>query len=340
MRIASRFSPLLAAIVAALAASPRPARAQSNAAAAQTLFDEAKGLIAKGDWSHACPKLAESQRIDPTGGTILHLARCHMNEGKTATAWAEFHQALSVARRDGRSDREDAARAHIAALEPKLSKLVVVADDPSSELAIARDGEAVGRALWGTAVPVDPGAHEIVASAKGKKEWRARIAIAGDARSQTIHVPALEDDAHAAVVAPVVARPPANEAPAPTPEAPSRGSTQRTLGFVAGGAGLAGLAVGTAFGLISKSKHDDARSNCTGPSGKECNADGVALDGDAVSAGNVSTIAFVAGGALLATGAVLWLTAPRREETPTAGSIALVPSGGPGAGGLTMRGSW
>jgi hypothetical protein len=45
------------------------------------------------------------------------------------------------------------------------------------ELHELKDGEQLGRALWGTAVPVDPGSHVIEAMAPGKKPFRVVVEI-------------------------------------------------------------------------------------------------------------------------------------------------------------------
>src|SRR3954452_18931589 len=111
-----------AVAVAALAigvATAGTARA-GDPATAQTLFDQARKLMAQERWAEACPKLEESQRLDPAGGTLLHLALCREKEGRIATAWAIYQDALAQAKRDGRKDRADVAQKHIGELAPRL----------------------------------------------------------------------------------------------------------------------------------------------------------------------------------------------------------------------------
>jgi len=97
----------------------------------------------------------------------------------------------------------------------------------------------------------------------------------------------------------------------------------------AGGVGVAGLAVGTIFGLQSMSKHDDAAAKCPGACSDQA---GVDLWNDARSAGNISTIGFVVGGVGLATGAVLWLTAKPTRTTALRAEV--------GPATVQIRGTW
>jgi serine/threonine-protein kinase len=319
--------------------------ASRDSASAQALFEEGKRLMNAGDFAVACPKLAESHRLDPSGGTMLHLALCHMKEGKTATAWLEFNQALSTARRDRRADRETFARARIAELEPRLSRLTVAVDSVArvDGLVVKRDATPIGEATWGQAVPVDPGEHDVTASAPGKKTWSTKVTVKGDGARTAIVVPALEAEASAAPALPAspapMAAPPASVAVEPAPAPPidaSSWSARKTMALVVGGVGVAGLAVGGVFGLVSKSKHDDADTHCKlGPSGNACDATGVSLDADAVSAGNISTVAFGAGAAALVTGVVLWLTAP----SPSSVTVGVGPAPR-GAAGLSLHARW
>ena len=93
---------------------------------------------------------------------------------------------------------------------------------------------------------------------------------------------------------------------------------------------------GRAFGLVAGSKKSEyqqhqAHGSCID---ETC----VTLSKDALSAANASTIAFVAGGALVATGLVLWLTAPGRAAEGH--GVALVPTAGPQGAGVSVSGSW
>lgn len=87
---------LLAAIAACAWSAPVQAQT-SNAALAESLFREGKRLSGERKFADACPKFAESYKLDPGLGTLLNLAICHESEGKPATAWAEFSETSSRA---------------------------------------------------------------------------------------------------------------------------------------------------------------------------------------------------------------------------------------------------
>src|SRR5260221_419371 len=173
----SRWVLVIACSAIGAASFPGAARADSSLtdkAAAQTLFDEGRKLMAAGKLAEACPKLAESQKLDPGVGTQFNLADCYERLGQTASAWAGFLEAASTARAMGQGDREKVAKERAGTLAPRLSRLTITSSEgtPPAGLDIKKDGAPVGRALWGTAIPVDPGSHLVEVSAPGKKTWQ------------------------------------------------------------------------------------------------------------------------------------------------------------------------
>src|SRR5260221_8706952 len=159
--------------------APLSASAQSagaEVALAEALYQKGRQLMAEGKYAEACPKFAESYRLDAATGTLLNLAACHESEKKLATAWAEFSEAAASARRDHRDDRVKFAEEHLAAIEPKLSRLTVTvapnAEVPQLKLQV--DGAVVLAAARGVPAPVDPGEHVVEAHAPGRKRWSQR----------------------------------------------------------------------------------------------------------------------------------------------------------------------
>src|SRR5271166_3476943 len=103
---------------AGLWSSSATAADSNQGALAEALFRSARELMAAGKYAEACPKLAESNRIDPKLGTLMNLALCHEKAGKTASAWAEYVQAGEIAQRTGQKERAQVARDKAQALEP------------------------------------------------------------------------------------------------------------------------------------------------------------------------------------------------------------------------------
>ena len=168
---------------------PVAASAESSSATAHSLFLEARTAMDKGDYEAACPKLEESMRLDPAVGTQLNMADCYERVGKVGSAWAGFLDAASMAKSSRQPEREKLARARAKALEPRLPRLLIDADASAEPgLEILRDGIGVGSASWGSALVVDPGAHDVVASAPGKMSWRT-VVDAKEGQTARVTVP-------------------------------------------------------------------------------------------------------------------------------------------------------
>ncbi|MBV9950015.1 MAG: hypothetical protein JOZ69_24455, partial [Myxococcales bacterium] len=255
----------------------------------------------------------------------------------------------SKARAAGQAGRAKVASERAAALAPKLSNLIV--DVPSevrvAGLEIRRDGELLGPAEWGTPLPTDPGDHKVQASAPGHKAWEKPISVAGGAATARLSVPALEVIPPVETAAPVATVPATPRetplAPIPTKDAvdqPSAG-IGRPLGLVLGGVGLAGIAVGAVFGLLTKGAVDRANQEC--PS-RTCGPGYVPAMHDhdqAVQFGLISDVGFIAGGAFVVGGTALFLlSGPGGKRSSEETGLAVMPTAGPLGGGLSLQGSF
>jgi hypothetical protein len=338
----SRLLPTAVVVATALAAVLGPAaaaRAQSSdPVAAQALFDTAKRLMTDHRYAEACPKLEESQRLDPAIGTHYAMAECYEKAGRLASAWVAYLDVASEAGAQKRADREQFAKARAAALAPRLSRIAVVvpAASRTDGLEIKRDGETLHDAQWGLPVPADPGSHVIMATAPGKLPFQTTVVVHDEGKVQEVQLPALAD---APPAPPVAVGPKPAPVAEPTSVAPAEGphglGTQRILAIAAGGVGLAGVVVGSIFGLETLSKHSGSQQQCQG---NVCSPTGLQDVSDGKNAGNVSTIAFAVGGAAIAGGVVLWLTAP--SGSSKVGSLGVTPLVGLDSGGFSLRGTW
>jgi hypothetical protein len=336
---ARRALALAALLAAATRASPALAR-NGDAAAAEVLFDEARRLLASGDVKAACPKFAESYRLDPALGALLNLAACHEKEGRLATAWSEYRDAEAQAVRARDEDRRKYAKKQAAAIEPRLPRLAVAITETPRGLAVTRNGEPMGEASFGLLLPVDPGPQELAATAPGRERWTKRLTLDEGARVRVV-VP----DLPVAKVDPAAARPPPlASAPAPAPVAPppslprdSSSSGQRTTGFALGGAGLAALAVGGIFAGLTAAKKASADERCPD---KLCDAAGLGDVATARTYAWVADITLGAGGALVIVGGILALTAGPASDPASTGALRVAPAVGSRSGGLVVGGSF
>jgi hypothetical protein len=338
---------VIAAAVSTLSSGWAAAQTSSDQAAAEALFKQGRDLMTAGQLADACPKFAESQRLDPAPGTLLNLATCYERNGQIASAWVTYKEAASAARKVDQNDRARMARDKAAELEPKLPTLTIVVPSASDrgDLELRRDGQSVGRAEWGVPIPVDPGPHVIDAAAPGRKGWQGKTQVAGVAAKQSIEVPLLEPLPNAAEVNVPAPAPPPVVAPAPvdqTPSSPgaasSAGAGQRTTAWVVGGVGVAGLLAGGALGIVSAIDHGAATDHCVDVgSGTVCNASGYAQSRDAEHAATAADIALAAGGTLVVVAAILYFTAPTKRA---ASAWTAAPIVGARSGGVAVEGSF
>lgn len=308
----------LAIVSATFLVCAAPASAQVRAedkAAAQVLFDDGRKLLSEERFVEACAKFQESQRLDPGLGTMLYLADCLERSGRTASAWATFLEAASIAGKTGETRRKEIAEVRARNLEPKLARVTIRVPESArvKDLKIARNGESVWQASWGVALPVDPGVQEIVVSAPGRETWSTKLSVLESAQG-AVDVPVLKQ-------APQTAAPPSRTpsaapmatAPPPGAAKPPKEEERSALPYILGAGGVIGLGLGSYFGLQAMTRNDESKEVCRTET--LCSPNGVTLREDAQEAGTISTIAFIAGGALLASGIVLYVLPDADSET-------------------------
>jgi hypothetical protein len=299
---------------------------------AEALFRSGRQLMGQGDYAQACPKFAESNRIEPKLGTLLNLALCHERIGKTASAWAEYVQASQTASRLGQAEREKVAREKAAALEPGLPRVIVDAG-AESRAEVKLDDQAIGPAAFATAIPVDPGEHVVRATAPGKKPFVESFAMSPGA-THTVRVLLSPED-------PATPAPPLAPETHEAHEAPAHAgsSTRRTWGLVVGGAGVALVGVGAYFGMNAFSMKHTAEGECSAAG--QCTQAGLDAMSSMKTSETVSTITTLAGAAALAGGVYLVLTSSSSNQDPASAHAArLRLSPDPVARGVRMELCW
>jgi hypothetical protein len=207
------------------------------------------------------------------------------------------------------------------------------------------DGKPFADRLDGTALRVDIGQHvftfEVAAHApitrtlvmtEGEKGRREVIAV--ETASSPAPAPAASPATHEATAT--------RAGPPETEPRPAGGGmeTQRVVGLLAAGVGVAGVAVGSVFGLMGFSEKNKQLAECSPQS--PCTSQTQPLAASDRSTGltdaTISTATFIAGGALLAVGGLLFLTGANSVEPAKSTGLVVTPSMGPGGGGMFLNG--
>ena len=306
--------------------------AQAEGSLANELFQQGKALMEQGSISEGCQKLAESLALQHRGGTLLNLAVCRNKEGRYATALRLYQEALEVAMKDGRGDREQLARASLEEIRPKLSWLAVKLA-PGAEpagLRVRRDGVDVPRSAWGAPEAVDAGKHTIAATAPGRKPFNVVVIVGGPGDKRVVEIPLLEEIAPAP---PRAARPPAALAGTDV----GARAWKRPLGTAVLGLGVVTVLTGGIFGMRAIADSNQSKGLCPD---RRCPTDeGYMMNQRARTAAVVADIAVPAGLAASGVGIFLLLTS-RAPISRAATFQRLLPEVGPNLAGLSLQGAW
>jgi len=311
-----------AALVLTMLLTARPARADAppdtaTRSAARDLAEQGGQLYKQGQCEKAVDLFDRAYKLVPAPTIELLKARCLVELGRFLDATDAYekvrHTELGphASRPFLRAVAE--AKQELTALGPRIPKLKVSVKGPDPAAArVTLDGRAVPPELIGVERPVDPGEHELSASAPGATAARQTVSAA---EGQHYVVVLRLAPAKAAAAPPATAGTPARQDTGAAPPLP-RASAQRTWGWVALGVGGAGLATGVVTALLAggkKSTLDDECNSSACPPSAESDLDSYR------TLRTTSIIGYAVGIAGAGAGAVLLLTAP--ESKPEAASV-------------------
>ncbi len=261
--------------------------ALAGTAAAETPQQQADKLFAEGralltvqkDSKAACEKFEAAIKLDATAtGTMLNLGLCYENLGKYATSIKWFRKAQAAASENKLTEYENAAKEHTVTIAPKVPTLKITVDGPA-DAEIRIDGDRVDATTYGR-VEVDPGTHEIVGRAPGKKKIVQTVDLK-DAQNETVTI-ALTESA--------------------TPVYVDRGAGRRRGALILGAAGVGVLAFTGVYGLIRRGDFFDSAPGS--PQETEIKNEVRIL----------GTTSFIVGVGAVAAGVILYVTAPGKEQ--------------------------
>lgn len=313
-----------------------------DTATADALFREARALMKGGDFKKACPKLFESQRLDPAPGTAINLGDCWEKVGKLADALQSYRDALDLLKPG--DNRLGPVKEQIASLDKRVPKLtIVLAPSSPAGTKVKRDDVELGEGSLGVALPVNPGEHWVVVMAPGRAEARRKVKVAEGQRREYLAHPgsapataaASDGDTPHPDSQPVVAEPPG---------AAEDHSGRTTWAWVAGGVSVAGLGAGLLFSKFANDEEKRAEDKVAGLPVDYCsknpNASACADAADARDKRDtnrtVSTGAYIVGviGAVAAVTLLIW---PQDDGHQPAAAATLSVRFGPGSAQLHGR---
>jgi hypothetical protein len=337
------------ALLAALCLGSGLAAAQdgpsaADRATARRLATEGQIALKKGDFDTAADRFERANDLLGAPTFLVRLARARVGQGRLVEAYETYRKVL----RDGvPADAPEAfrralaeAKVEVKAVEPRLAWVSVnVAGANPDVVEVRLNNAVIPRSALGAQRPVDPGTLQVRATAEGYRTAEAEVQLA-----EGEHLPAIElkmialprQDAAFAVNN--------NGDPLMTADGGEPAFiAQSTLGYLTLGLGGVGLAVGGVTGLLAINAKQDLLDLCPDREGNYClvmddaagtkRAQAQQNKRDMDLFADTTTIAFIAGGALAATGLILLITAPDDPPTQEAKILPYVGLGTVGAVG-------
>lgn len=231
---------------------------------AESLFREAREDMKRGEPQQACPKFEQSYRLAPAIGTLLNLALCEEQLGRIATAWKKLHEFVAMVPEG--DARLPFAKQKISELAPQLPKISIHLGG-DGEGTIQLDGIELGGGRE-MIVPVDPGEHTLVVTTRTGEREETRITLARSEQRDVLLVfpqpppePASSRTSEPSLLVEPAAHPGGTQVG--SAGAGRRANTERTLGYVVGALGIAGVLTSGGFGLAAIHEQGIVHRHCT-----------------------------------------------------------------------------
>jgi hypothetical protein len=282
---------------------------------AEELTSEGALLYRRGDYQAALERFERASALSPTAMRSVHIARCLAKLGRLVAARERY---LAVARQRDTDPEAGAAnetaQRELAALSPRIPKLVLVVEEPrSARTVLTLDGQRLAQGGERGPHLLDPGAHEVRIHRGVELTARHRVTLAeGEQRRLVLRLPA----------------PPATARKPPSDE---RGSAWRLWTNFSFGVGAGALLTGIGNGLAAIRQQSALLDRCPArvcPPERHQDAD--LYDVTRIA----TTVSFVIGGVGLASGTLLVILAP--DVDSEAGAL----EAGAGPGGAVLRASF
>lgn len=226
----------------------------------------------------------------------LMIARTLSRMGRLGEAYEAYdkteQEAAAAAKVDKKYEKaEKSATNERDALRPRIAMLTVQVSGAGSGATLTVAGRKIDQADWAHPVAVDPGSVTVsLQTADGKTTQKQVTATAGG-------TPTVQIAPAAPTAAPTTTTSSGGKA-----EASTSGIDKRTLAYIAGGVGAAGLVTFGVFGILDNSKYNSLKNDCPNnscPASKKSAADTGRTFQTVANVGLVVGIVGLAGGATL-----------------------------------------
>lgn len=170
----------------AWAADPSGEPTAAEIAVARKAFADATALEKAEKWAEAEAKLAEAASIKETPGLRYHLGFCMEQQGKLVAALVEYDRASELLSRGAKApDVAELVGPAGARVRAKVAQVTVKLSGAPADAKVELDGAQVKPALFGKAMPANPGKHVVTASAPGHQAFRRELML-NEAQSEQV----------------------------------------------------------------------------------------------------------------------------------------------------------